>query len=96
VSYLIVWLGYCQEPPFRAIYLLFLGCRIIGISGCNRTERRSSVRNMKAVFLILAVVVLFWSFSCSKKEEPKPAAAVETNPFFTEWTAPFGTPRSRE
>ncbi|MBP1767122.1 MAG: peptidyl-dipeptidase Dcp [Candidatus Aminicenantes bacterium] len=50
------------------------------------------MRNMKAVFLILAVVVLFWSFSCSKKEEPKPAAAVETNPFFTEWTAPFGTP----
>ena len=43
-------------------------------------------------YLALAVAVLVGSFSCSKKQEPKPAAAAETNPFFTEWTTPFGTP----
>ena len=43
-------------------------------------------------FLALALVLILGSFSCAKKQEPKPAAAAETNPFFTEWTAPFGTP----
>jgi len=43
-------------------------------------------------YLVLAFILVLGSFSCAKKQEPKPAAAVETNPFFTEWTAPFGTP----
>ena len=43
-------------------------------------------------FLGLALVLIIGSFSCATKQEPKPAAAAETNPFFTEWTAPFGTP----
>ena len=47
----------------------------------------------KPLFLILAVVLILGAFSCAKKQAPKPAAAAaETNPFFTEWTAPFGTP----
>ncbi len=46
----------------------------------------------KAFFLFLALILIFGSFSCVKKQETKPAAAAETNPFFTEWTAPFGTP----
>jgi peptidyl-dipeptidase Dcp len=47
---------------------------------------------MRLVCLALAVVLMVGSFSCAKKQEPKPAAAAETNPFFTEWTTPFGTP----
>jgi len=43
-------------------------------------------------FLPLALVLILGSFSCAKKQESKPAAPAETNPFFTEWTAPFGTP----
>jgi peptidyl-dipeptidase Dcp len=46
----------------------------------------------KLVYLVLALVLILGSFSCAKKQEPKPVAAAETNPFFTEWTAPFGTP----
>ena len=44
------------------------------------------------ISLILGVVLMLGAFSCAKKQEPKPAAAAETNPFFMEWTAPFGTP----
>jgi len=50
------------------------------------------VRTKKLFYLVLALVLIIGSFSCAKKQEPKPAAAAETNPFFTEWTAPFGTP----
>ncbi len=46
----------------------------------------------KHFFLVLALVLIVGSFSCAKKQEPKPVAPAETNPFFTEWTAPFGTP----
>jgi peptidyl-dipeptidase Dcp len=44
------------------------------------------------ISLILGVVLILGSFSCAKKQESKPAAPAETNPFFTEWTTPFGTP----
>jgi peptidyl-dipeptidase Dcp len=50
---------------------------------------------MKKKRLSLGVLTLFLvlgSFSCAKKQEPRAAAAAEVNPFFTEWTAPFGTP----
>ncbi len=48
--------------------------------------------NKKLIYPILALFLILGSFCCAKKQEPKPAAAAETNPFFTEWTAPFGTP----
>src|SRR4030042_5075793 len=41
---------------------------------------------------VLTLVLALGSFSCAKKQEPKPTVVAETNPFFTEWTAPFGTP----
>jgi peptidyl-dipeptidase Dcp len=50
------------------------------------------VGKKKHFFLVLALVLIVGSFSCAKKQEPKPVAPAETNPFFTEWTAPFGTP----
>jgi len=46
----------------------------------------------KLLYLGLVLVLVFGSFSCAKKKEPAPAATAETNPFFTEWTTPFGTP----
>jgi len=50
------------------------------------------VGKKKLFFLVLALVLILGFFSCAKKQEPKPVAAAETNPFFREWTAPFGTP----
>jgi peptidyl-dipeptidase Dcp len=50
------------------------------------------VEKKKLFYLVLALVLAFGSFSCAKRQEPKPAAAAEANPFFAEWTAPFGTP----
>jgi peptidyl-dipeptidase Dcp len=47
----------------------------------------------KLLYLVLALILVFGSFSCVKKKEPAPSrAAAETNPFFTEWATPFGTP----
>src|SRR4030042_4562214 len=54
---------------------------------------RSSTRRKKApLYPLFSVVLVFGSFSCSKKQEPAPDTTAETNPFFTEWTTPFGTP----
>jgi len=50
------------------------------------------VGKKKLFYLALVLVLVFGSFSCAKKKEPAPAATAETNPFFTEWTTPFGTP----
>ena len=50
------------------------------------------MRKKKLFYLGLVLVLAFGSFSCSKKQEPAPATTAETNPFFTEWTTPFGTP----
>ena len=50
------------------------------------------MKNKRLFFLALAGVLILAHFSCAKKQESNPVAAAETNPFFTEWTAPFGTP----
>jgi peptidyl-dipeptidase Dcp len=56
-------------------------------------ERSTIVGKKRLFYLGLVLVLAFGSFSCAKKKEPAPPPAVaETNPFFTEWTTPFGTP----
>ena len=45
----------------------------------------------KLFYLALVLVLALGSFSCAKKKEPVPSAA-GANPFFEEWTTPFGTP----
>jgi peptidyl-dipeptidase Dcp len=56
-------------------------------------ERSTIVGKKKLFYLGLVLVLVFGSISCAKKKEPAPPpAAAETNPFFTEWTTPFGTP----
>ncbi|MBM3311415.1 MAG: M3 family metallopeptidase [Candidatus Aminicenantes bacterium] len=41
--------------------------------------------------LILALALAFAASACAKKETEAPVTSTQ-NPFFTEWTAPFGTP----
>src|SRR4030042_4211040 len=55
-------------------------------------ERSSTMRKKTLLSPLFALFLVFGSFSCSKKQEPAPATTAETNPFFTEWTTPFGTP----
>ncbi len=46
---------------------------------------------MKKSLMLLVILALATSFCTTKTETAKPAAA-EVNPFFTEWSTPFGTP----
>ncbi|MGB7296155.1 MAG: M3 family metallopeptidase [Candidatus Aminicenantales bacterium] len=50
------------------------------------------MKKQTALFLALILVLAAGFLSCGKKKEATPAAGAETNPFFTEWTTPFGTP----
>ncbi|MFZ2055172.1 MAG: M3 family metallopeptidase [Candidatus Aminicenantales bacterium] len=42
--------------------------------------------------LVLTLALTMGILSCGRKKEPAPASGAGTNPFFTEWTTPFGTP----
>ena len=42
--------------------------------------------------LVLAVVLAALTLACGPKEPQPPVTDPNANPFFTEWTAPFGTP----
>ena len=50
------------------------------------------MRRTTTLLLVLTLALTVGFLSCGKKKEPTPAAGAETNPFFTEWTTPFGTP----
>jgi peptidyl-dipeptidase Dcp len=42
--------------------------------------------------LVLSLTLTIGFLSCGRGNEPPPAASAGTNPFFVEWTTPFGTP----
>jgi peptidyl-dipeptidase Dcp len=48
------------------------------------------MRKTTTACLVLTLVLTLGFLSCGRKQAPAPAAG--TNPFFTEWTTPFGTP----
>lgn len=47
------------------------------------------MRKMRVMLIILSLLISVIMISCSSQKKEKPAAE---NPFFTDWTAPFGAP----
>lgn len=50
------------------------------------------MKKLTALSLVLILIIAAGFLSCGKKKEAAPVAGIETNPFFIEWTTPFGTP----
>jgi peptidyl-dipeptidase Dcp len=71
---------------------MFLFGRAAGsLAGPSRTyEKESSMKKRTAFCLVFTLAMTAGFLSCGKKNEVTETAG--TNPFFTEWKTPFGTP----